>query len=85
MSSPKVTTARYSAATNPHCNLDPTKPYPLSGFTAIDFSRVLAGPTCGRMLADAGARVIKVERPGSGEQGAALRAEFSVPAARGGD
>ncbi len=42
-------------------------PYPLAGITVIDFSRVLAGPTCGRMLADAGARVIKVERPETGD------------------
>jgi CoA:oxalate CoA-transferase len=67
MSSPQTSTAAAGAATSPHGHLDPTKPYPLSGYTAIDFSRVLAGPTCGRMLADAGARVIKVERPGSGD------------------
>jgi CoA:oxalate CoA-transferase len=48
-------------------HLDPNKPYPLAGVTVIDFSRVLAGPTCARMLADAGARVIKVERPETGD------------------
>src|SRR5215472_15506338 len=67
MARPKTSTARDTAATSPHGHLDPTKPFPLSGFTAIDFSRVLAGPTCGRMLADAGVRVIKVEPPGSGD------------------
>lgn len=45
---------------NPH--LDKSKPYPLEGILVVDFTHVLSGPTCTRMLADAGARVLHVER-----------------------
>lgn len=40
---------------------------PLKGITVLEFSQYLAGPYAGLRLADLGARVIKVERPGSGD------------------
>src|SRR3954471_20881150 len=40
---------------------------PLAGVKVIELARILAGPWAGQLLADLGAEVVKVERPGAGD------------------
>ena len=53
---------------------------PLSGTVVVDLSRALAGPHAGMMLADLGARVIKVENPGTGDDTRGWGPPFVGPA-----
>ena len=50
----------------------PEEQRPLAGLLVLDFSQFLAGPSAALRLADFGARVVKIERPGSGELGRQL-------------
>src|SRR4051812_24252660 len=58
-------------------------PGPVAGLRVLELARILAGPWAGQLLADLGAEVIKVERPGSGDDTRAWGPPF-VEAADGG-
>ena len=53
-------------------NTEPQPPQPLTGLVVLDTTTVIGGPIMAALLADFGARVIKVEQPGKGDDGRKL-------------
>ena len=60
----------------------PAEPGPLAGTLVIDLTRALAGPHAAMMLGDLGARVVKVETPGTGDDTRGWGPPFVTPASR---
>src|ERR1043165_5751279 len=51
---------------------------PLAGLKVVELARILAGPWAGQLLADLGAEVVKVERPGAGDDTRAWGPPFAA-------
>src|SRR3954462_11504880 len=68
----------------PKATIIPRMSGPLDGVLVVDLTRALAGPHAGMMLGDLGARVIKVESPGSGDDSRGWGPPFVQPPDGGG-
>ena len=58
-------------------------PGPLDGIVVLDLTRALAGPHATMLLGDLGARVIKIEQPGTGDESRHWGPPFAVATAAG--
>jgi crotonobetainyl-CoA:carnitine CoA-transferase CaiB-like acyl-CoA transferase len=74
---PRIDSTIDRFAMNPSSSFDPalsdTAPLPYAGLRVVEFTHMVMGPSCGMMLADLGAEVIKVEPVGHGRDGDATR------------
>ncbi|MDQ1012133.1 crotonobetainyl-CoA:carnitine CoA-transferase CaiB-like acyl-CoA transferase [Streptomyces sp. V4I23] len=68
-----------STKTHTHADADADSMGPLDGVVVVDLSRALAGPQTAMMLGDMGARVIKVEAPGTGDESRSWGPPFVGP------
>ena len=62
--------------------MKPAHPGPLAGMRVLELAQIMAGPTCGMMLADMGADVIKVEKLPGGDDARATASRASTACRR---
>ena len=76
MPSPDTSNPRADHGTKPKVDHGTNPGGPLAGIRVVDLTRVLSGPFCAMLLGDMGAEVIKIERPGTGDDTRAFGPPF---------